>query len=229
MINQNNQGFENNNFNNFIEEEQNKKKNSHNIAAIGLSVFALLAAIVGVSFAAYTWTFTSTKTNSLSTGSISLQLLESTDQVIAINNFLPMSDANGKALTGAGNKFDFAVTSTTGAAGTMNYVINVTKLSADSGYNLLTNDQVKFYLTSFSGTTETPILSETLASTVLGSSGTTGNLATGLKHTHGAAGSMTTNYRFRMWVAGTTDASSWTASSKLQYKVKLGVTGSLGA
>lgn len=202
-------------------ETNNKRK----VPTMLFVVFVLLIAIAGVSLAVYTWTFTGDK-NSLSTGSISLTMLESND-VINMPNFLPMSDSNGKALAGS-SKFDFAVTSvTTGKAGTMNYSINIQKVAVDTGYNDLGNANVKFYLAKLSGATESQVLAPTLASSILGASGTSGNLASNLTHSHTTAGTVKTNYRFKMWVNIDTDASSWTESSKLQYKVKLGVTGSI--
>lgn len=228
MEEKNNQVENKSEINNFIENGTKKEGKKAEKFALIICIVATITAIVGISFAAWTYSFTGSN-NSLSTGSISLELLESSNQVINMNNFLPMSDADGKALTGTGNKFDFAVTSTTQAAGTMTYAITVSKQTADSGYTLLSNNQVKFYLTKFTGTTETQVVAPTLLSTPMGTSGSSGNLATGLTHSHSSSGTMTTKYRFRMWVAGTTDASSWTSTSKLQYKVKLGVSGSLSA
>ena len=205
--------------------ELKKVENKNNVASIVFAVFALVVAIIGVSVALWTWSFTG-DANTLSTGSISLTMHESND-VISITNVMPMSDANGKTLA-PDKAFDFAVTSvTTGGPGTMTYSINVTKVAVDSGNNAFANSNIKFYLTKLSGTSETQVLAPTLASTVMGDTGSTGTLATSLTHSHTSAGTVKTNYRFRMWVDFNTDASGWTASSKLQYKVKLGVSGTL--
>lgn len=228
MEEKNNQVDSKSEINNFIKNETKTEGKKSKRFALIICIVATITAIIGVSFAVWTYSFTGAN-NSLSTGSISLELLESSNQVINMSNFLPIGDNTGKALSGTGNKFDFAVTSTTQAAGTMTYSITIAKQTADSGYTLLANNQVKFYLTKFTGTTETQVVAPTLLSTPMGTSGTSGNLATGLTHSHSGAGTISTKYRFRMWVDKDVNASSWTSSTKLQYKVKLGVSGSLSA
>lgn len=209
-----------------MEKEIEKNAKSKTVIPVAFAVFTLFAAIIGAAVAAYTWTYTG-DSNNIGTGTISLTMLESND-VINMTNFLPMSDTDGKALNSAGSKFDFAVTSvTSGAPGAMNYSLTVQKVTVASGYNDLGNANVKLYLSKFTGTTETQVTAPTLASTIMGASGTSGTLASGLKHDHSKAGTVKTNYRLRMWVNFDTDASSWTSSSKLQYKVKLGVTGNI--
>lgn len=212
-----------------IEErnEENRVNGKNNkMLVMVVSTFAIVAAVVGVSLAVWTWSFTG-DANTLTTGSIDLTMLESED-AISMANFLPMSDANGKALNSTGSKFDFMVSSTTtGSAGTMTYSVTVEKVAADSGYTALQNSNVKFYVTTLTDTDETQVLAPTLASDIMGATGTTGTLISAKTHSHAAAGTVSTKYRFRMWVDFNTDATSWNASSKLQYKVKLSVNGSL--
>lgn len=206
-------------------EEQKGFGKNNGMLVMVVSAFAIIAAVVGVSLAIWTWTFTGDN-NTLSTGSIELTMLESED-AINMGNFLPMSDANGKALNSAGSKFDFMVSSTTtGAAGTMTYSVTATKVAVDTGYNALPDANVKFYVTSLTSTDESQVLAPTLASTIF-ASGNTGTLLSNKTHSHTKAGTVSTKYRFRMWVDFNTDASSWNANSKLQYKVKLSVNGSL--
>lgn len=209
----------------FEEEKMNSKK----VFTI-LGAFVLVAAVIGVTVAAYTWQFTGTKTSTISTGNISMSLLESTD-VINVANALPIDDASAKALTGTNEKFDFAVTtSATGAPGTISYDIKITKVAVDSGATALSDNQVKVYLTSLSGTstiTETQVVAPTKVSSII-TSGTTGTLKGNIQKNHSTANkTYTDRYRLRMWIDQDVDASSWTSSTKYQYKLKVSANGTL--
>ena len=201
-----------------FEEIEGKKK--HSVAFIILGIFVILATIGGVAVAAYTWNFASNKANSISTGSISMSLLESVD-AIDITNALPMQDSDGKA---QGKKFDFSVTtSASGAPGNITY----------SGYTALPDSSVKVYLATFDGNTETQVMAPKLVSKII-TSGDTGVLTfdsgktSYLTHAHTTANTTkTTKYRLRMWVDKDVDASSWTKDTKQQYKLKISTKGSI--
>ena len=208
---------------------EEKGNNSKKLFAV-LGVFALVAAVIGVAVAAYTWTFTGEGTNTISTGNISMSFLESSD-VLSITNALPIDDNSAKVKTGTNEKFDFAVsTSADGAPGTITYNLSISKVAVDSGYTALSDDQVKVYLTSLSGTstiTETQVVAPTLVSSII-TSGDSGTLLSGVTADHTTANQTHTDrYRLRMWVAQDVDASSWTSSTKLQYKLKVSANGSL--
>lgn len=215
----------------FEEIEPKKKKG---ILLPVISILVLVATIAGVSVAIWNWTYTGTNANKISTGNISMSLLESTD-VINITNAVPMSDQAGMALSGD-QKFDFAVTtSTSGAPGNITYSISITKLSVSTGYTALPDSNIKVYLTTFNDTTETAVMSPTLISSII-TSGDTGILTFDrgkegyLTHNHSTAGqNNTTKYRLRMWIDSDTDASSWNETTKFEYKLKIGVSGSLAA
>lgn len=208
-----------------FEENTNKKKF---LMAIGALV--LVVAVVGVAYAAYTWRFSGTATSTISTGNISMSLLESTD-TISVTNALPIDDNSAKVLTGTGEKFDFAVTtSATGAPGTINYNIGITKVDVETGYTALADDQVKVYLTTLSGTstvTETQAVAPTLVSNII-TSGNSGTLLANVSKSHTTANqTLTDRYRLRMWIAQDVDASSWTSATKYQYKLKVSANGTL--
>lgn len=211
-----------------FEEIEGKKK--HSVAFTILGIFVILATIGGVAVAAYTWNFASDKANSISTGSISMSLLESVD-AIDITDALPMQDSDGKA---QGKKFDFSVTtSASGAPGNITYTLSITKLAVDSGYTTLPDSSVKVYLSTFDGNTETQVMAPTLVSKVI-TSGDTGVLTfdsgktSYLTHAHTTANTTkTTKYRLRMWVDKDVDASSWTKDTKQQYKLKISTKGSI--
>lgn len=215
-----------------FEEIENKK--NHSLAFTILTVFVLLATIVGVAIAAYTWSFTSSEANKIGTGSISMTLLESTD-TISITNALPAKDATGMTI-GSDQSFDFAITTNaSGAPGDISYTISITKLDVDTGYTALNDSDVKVYLVALTEDGEDQVVEPTLVSSII-TSGDTGTLTfdsgktSYLTHTHATANStQTTKYRLRMWIDEKVDASDWTKDTKNQYKLKIGTSGTLSA
>lgn len=107
-----------------------------------LGVAILVVAVIGISFALYQTTFNSSNANSIATGTIMVSYTEPTN-AINIADALPISDEEGKALSGTNNTFDFSVSTKASNALTVPYVISLTKV-ADS---TLTDDDVKVYLT----------------------------------------------------------------------------------
>ena len=214
-----------------FEETDNK---GHSKALSVIVVFVLVATMIGVAVAAYTWQFTGTSTSTISTGNISMTFLESTD-TISITNALPVSDTVGKNYTEQGYKFDFAITTyASGAPGTINYNISITKAAVDNGYTALNDNQVKVYLVALDGSnTETQVVAPTLVSNVI-TSGSTGTLTfdqdktSYLAHAHNTANTtITQKYRLKMWIDSSVDASNWTSSTKYQYKLKVNTNGTL--
>lgn len=208
-----------------FEEIENKK--GHSKAFTILAIFVLVATITGVAVAAYTWNFTGSN-NTIGTGNISMSLLESND-TINITNALPVKDATGMAL-GSDDSFDFAVTTkASGAPGNISYNISITKVAVDSGYTALKDSDVKVYLSTLTADGENQVVAPALVSSII-TSGSTGTLASNLTHNHTTANqTKTTKYRLRMWVDSAVDASSWTASTKNQYKLKVSTSGTLSA
>ena len=218
-----------------FEEIEKSKKQGKTLAVLGL--FVLVATVIGVAVAAYTWSFTGSK-NTIGTGAISMSLLESED-AITISNALPMSDTQGKALTkaaGSSGVFDFAVTThASGAPGNINYTISINKVAVDQDATALADNQVKIYLAALDGENETQVVAPTLISSVIttGDSGTLtfdSGKTNYLTHIHTTANtSQTQKYRLKMWIDGAVDASSWTTSTKYQYKLKISTSGTLSA
>ena len=85
---------------------KNKKKDFILI----LIAFVLLIAIVGISYAAFNYTGTGQKLNTITTGTITMEYVESTN-VISMNNALPTTDSTGKKRLNDGEYFDFTVKS----------------------------------------------------------------------------------------------------------------------
>ena len=215
----------------FDKINENKKQEK---ALYVIALFILVATLIGVAVAAYTWSFTGTKTSTITSGNISMSFLESSD-TIAITDALPVSDNTGKAYTTTDHKFDFAVTTyAAGTPGTINYNLSITKVVVDDDYTAFNDNQVKVYLAALDNlNNETQVMAPTLVSNII-TSGDTGILIFDagksgyLSHDHNTANtSITQKYRFKMWIDSQVDASNWTASTKYQYKLKINSSGTI--
>lgn len=103
-----------------------------------LGVAILVVAVVGVSFAFFTYSQQGTTENTITTGTLVFKYDEKTSG-INLTNAVPITDAEGKALTGASNVFDFSVTSTIKGNTTISYEISaksdVSKIDAAKQLN----------------------------------------------------------------------------------------------
>lgn len=160
-----------------------------------LGVAILVVAVVGVSFAFFTYTGQGTQENSIQTGTLTFNYKEP-ENGITIENALPMSDEEGKA--SADTDFEFTVTSNLVGNATVNYEIFATK-EADS---TLDEKYVKMYLATKadgSENTASPIVLNHYSKLPNATMGTGKKLTDGVV----ASGSQTTTYVFRMWLADT--------------------------
>ena len=199
-----------------IEEKEIKQKNNNKKTLIVsiIGVLVLIIAVAGISFAAWNYVFNGSLTNTLSTADISLELLESDDNIISITNALPMSDNEGKLE----QAFDFVVTSKTTRDIDIDYTINIEKLSVDNGYTSLNDNQIKVYLTDNNNTQK---LAPTLISNL-----SNYKLYKGT-HSHDAThNKVQDKFKLRVWIDQNVDASSWNENTKLQYKFKIGISSS---
>ena len=190
---------------------QKIKDKLKNNKALMISLVAVLIILIGgVSYAAYDYSFIG-KDSKLESGSVSIKFLESNTNVIDLKNALPISDSEGKK----GNSFDFAVTSEASYDTGMKYTLNLKKLSVDTGYTSLNDNQVKIYLTDYS---DSSLLEPTLIS------GLDSNKIYSKTNKHSSANTkITDKYKLRVWVDSNVDASNWDQSTKLEYKFKVGL------
>jgi len=116
--------------------------------------------------------------------------------------------------------FDFAVTSNTTRNVNINYTLTISKLSLDTGYTALQDNQMKVYLTDYDGNVLVqPTLISSLTNYQLYSS----------SHAHSASNTIVqSKFRLRVWIDQSlmTAAQSWTTSTKLQYKFKINILSS---
>ncbi len=192
-----------------------------------LGVAILIVAVIGVSFAAFTYAGVGKKENTITTGSITMNYTEGA-KGISITNAMPVSDAVGKAITntagaadtgsdlaggaghleaGASGVFDFNVNAKINGSVTIKYDIMVVKKSSST----LGDAYAKLYLEK-STTSATTGYSQSTAPTAYGSlpaytTATTNAgkaLTTGkVLHSDTFTTGTTHYYRLRMWVADT--------------------------
>ena len=197
-----------------------KDNNSNQVLLSVLGVAILVVAVVGVSFAAFTFSQTGEVVNRITTGTISMSYSEP-ENGITLTNAMPMNDATGMALENTNEYFDFSVSATINGSGstTINYAITAVTEPGST----LTDDYVKVYLTNMASDADTQIL----APTVVSSLPTTSSDASGAPDDQYILedGTFTTNstneYRLRMWVA---DNYAVTGSSET-YTLRVNVYG----
>lgn len=172
-----------------------------------LGVAILVVAVVGISFAAWSATQKG-NANTITTGTLMVSYQEDS-QAIDIQDAIPMSDAQATAATalaGAKENFAFSVSTKADAALTIPYTITLTPTtSAGDGQTALADADVHVNLTK-DGTTVTgypKAIGSLTASTDTARSGS--YVLTSDEHAYTAAGTKTTNYVLKMWVADTVD------------------------
>ena len=191
--------------------------NSKQVLLSVLGVAILVVAVVGVSFAAFSYSKTGEKVNTITTGTISMNYVED-ENAINLTNALPMTDDVGKALADTNQYFDFTVSANITGTTTINYAITAAK-EVDS---TLPDDAVKVYLTDMDGTADTQILAPTK---VRGLTPTTGSESSGtpsgqfILHTGTFDATSSHDYRLRMWVADDYQVTGASATYKLRVNV----------
>ncbi len=136
-----------------------KENNSKQVLLSVLGVAILVVAVVGVSFAAFSYSKKGEKVNTITTGTITMSYSETTNG-INLTNALPMSDGVGKALSEEEQYFDFTVSANITGTTTINYAITASKEEEST----LPDTAVKVYLTDMDGTADTQILAPTKVS-----------------------------------------------------------------
>ncbi len=196
-------------------------KNRKNYLVI-LLVIVLLITIIGVSYAAFNYAGTGEKLNTITTGMVTMEYVESTN-TITMTNALPTTIATGKTRLTAGEYFDFTVKSSIAGNTDINYEIAAKE---ESG-NTFSGNNIRYYLTTVDANgKETEVMApRTYYEEPTGNGYTgrpadmmslyTGNLAT--------QGETEIKYRLRLWVDESYNPQS--DNGGLVYKVKVNVYG----
>ena len=97
-------------------------KKRENIVMLVLIVL-MLVAIIGVSYAAFSFSKLGTKVNTITTGSITMTY-EETDNTISLSGALPTTDKTGMVRLNDGEYFDFSISSEITGNVNINYEIS---------------------------------------------------------------------------------------------------------
>ena len=207
-----------------------KDNNSKQVLLSVLGVAILVVAVVGVSFAAFTFSQTGNVENKITTGTISMTYTEP-DNGITLTNAMPMTDASGKVLAADNEKFDFTVGAeiSDGGAGT---VINYALAATTTEGATLKDQYVKVYLTDQE---DSPVGDYATNAKTVGSleNGTGDSDVAGVPENEKVLYRGTFNasndirYRLRMWVSE--DYPIDTASGQETYTLKVNVYGKANA
>ncbi len=172
----------------------NKKETIMSIVAL----MFIMMVVIGITYAAFSYTGLGTKSNKVTTSTITMNYNEATNGITLTDAF-PISDNDGKQLTGEGRTFTFTVTVTTGNNTAVGYEVSAVKDSTST----LGNNDVRIYLEkSTSGAEGT--YSEVLAPTGFNPINATTEIGTPagemLLHSDSTTTTRTDYYILRMWV-----------------------------
>ena len=119
------------------------KTNQEKIVMI-LAMLVLFIAVIGISYAAFSYTRTGEKLNAITTGVIRMSYEESSN-VISIDKALPTTDATGKVRLKEGEYFDFTLSTT--IQGTTNVNWEIAAQDVTTGSKKIDGKYIKLYLT----------------------------------------------------------------------------------
>ena len=197
------------------------KEKIKNILTIGVT-FVLLIIVIGISYAAFNYSSVGQKLNTITTGAISMNYIESSN-VISMNNALPTTDNTGKKRLNTGEYFDFTVKSSIKGNTDINYEIAAKEESS----NTFSGKNIKFYLTKVnSDGTEEEVMPPKTYSEDTKSNIYTGRPADMMSLFVGnlnQQGDTEIKYRLRLWVDENYNPQN--DNGGLVYKVKVNVYG----
>ena len=185
-------------------------------------VLVLLIAVVGISYAAFNYAGTGQKLNTITTGTITMEYVESSN-VISMNNALPTTDSTGKTRLKAGEYFDFTVKSSIAGNTDINYEIAAKE---ESG-NTFIGSNIRYYLTTVDANgKETEVMAPRTYYEEPSGNGYTGRPADMMSLYTGnlnQQGTTEVKYRLRLWVDESYNPQN--DNGGLVYKVKVNVYG----
>ncbi len=198
---------------------EEKKKNKE-IITVGL-VLLLVVMIVGVSYAAFTFSKTGVTENAITTSAVTMIYTEGDNQ-ISINNAVPITEEVGKTLSDENYVFDFTINIKTGPKMPISYEVTAVKDSSST----MGNEDVRLYLQkSLDGTNYNDEVLEPSPYTPLDVDDEFGAKAGEMVMDVGSISEKVTYYyRLRMWV----DSSYELSSESKSFTVRVNVYGKEG-
>ena len=199
-------------------------KKKENIVIIVVLVVMVIA-IIGVSYAAFNYTKTGTKVNSITTGAITMTYTE-TDNTISLNGALPTTDETGKKRLNDGEYFDFTVSSNISGDININYEISAKDVTTSD--RKIDGSNIKLYLTRLTDDgSEEELMTPEVYNEEKSSNSYTGRPAGEMSlYTSSMNASESNKYRLRMWVDE--DYNPQGDGGNLQFSVKINVYGQDG-
>ena len=170
-------------------------KKKEKIVLVGL-ILLLVVTIVGVSYAAFSYSKRGEKVNTITTGQIVMTYTE-TDNIIQIDGALPTTDKTGTVQLKAGEYFDFNISSTIVGNVNINYEISAKEV----GESTIAGSNIKLYLTKLNGSEEEPLMTPETYHEESEENTYTGRPAGEMSLYKGSMNSSeNNNYRLRMYV-----------------------------
>lgn len=179
-----------------------RKNSSKQVLLSVLAVAILVVAVVGVSFAFFTYSKQGETVNTITTGTLVFSYNEPANGIL-LEDAVPMSDSDAKTTLVSGrNVFDFTVTSTINGNATINYEITAKESTDQSDIGTLESKYVKVSLDKVAGGSETSVKTATYYDDLTAGTIATGDKLLGTGSATNSNGSpVTTTYRLRMWMA----------------------------
>ncbi len=198
-------------------------KKKENIIIIVVLVVMILA-IVGVSYAAFSYSKTGSKVNSITTGSITMTYTE-TDNTISLSGALPTTDATGKVRLTEGEYFDFTVSSKIAGDVNINYEISAKDVTTSD--RKIDGSNIKLYLTRLTDAGEEELMTPETYNEEESSNSYTGRSSGEMSlYTSSMSSSESNRYRLRMYV--TEEYNPQGDGGGLQFSVQINVYGKDG-
>ena len=172
-----------------------KTRKKENIVIIAILVIMLLA-IIGVSYAAFSFSQAGSVPNKITTGSITMTYTE-TDNTISLSNALPTTDKTGTTRLKEGEYFDFTVSSEITGEVNINYEISAKEV----GEGTIDGSNIKLYLTKLNGESEEQLMTPEVYNEEDNANEYTGRPAGEMSlYTSSMNASESNDYRLRMYV-----------------------------
>ena len=172
-----------------------KTKKKENIIIIVMLVVMVIA-IIGVSYAAFSFSQQGSVPNKITTGSITMTYTE-TDNTISLSNALPTTDKTGTTRLKEGEYFDFNVSSEITGEVNINYEISAKEV----GEGTIDGSNIKLYLTKLTGDDEEQLMTPEVYNEEDSANEYTGRPAGEMSlYTSSMNASESNDYRLRMYV-----------------------------
>ena len=198
------------------------KKRENIIILVVLIVMVL--AIIGVSYAAFSYNRQGTGVNKITTGDLSMEYTE-TDNVITLNRALPTTDATGMVRLNDGEYFDFTITSNISNNTNINYEISAKDVTSSD--RKIDGSNIKLYLTELVDGEEKELMTPEVYNEETSSNTYTGRPANEMSlYTSSMNSSEEHQYRLRMYVDESYNPQG--DGGNLQFSVKINVYGKDG-